>query len=183
MSLLEWYTARASGIVAFVLLTLAVVAGLTLSGRARFRAWPRFAVEDVHGYLGILSGWFIAIHGLALLVDGYLPFSPTQVLVPFTASYRPVATAAGVVSAELLAALALTNRLRKQIGHRLWRRAHYLSFVVWVLALGHGLFGGSDSDAAWAMSMYLASTALVSALLVWRVLQPRGAARATARAA
>jgi predicted ferric reductase len=172
MSLAEWYVARAGGIVAFVLLTLSVAAGLALSGRARFRSWPRFAVEDVHGYLGVLAGWFIAVHGLALLVDGYMPFSLAQLLVPFTDSYRPLATAAGIVSAELLGALALTNRFRKQIGHRRWRRAHYLNFVVWVLALAHGLFAGSDSDAGWAMTMYLASTAAVAALLVWRVLNP-----------
>ena len=47
MSLFEWYLARASGIVAFVLLTIAVLLGLTLSGRAKLRDWPRFAVEDL----------------------------------------------------------------------------------------------------------------------------------------
>ena len=34
-----WYAARAGGIVAFALLTIAVVVGLTLSGRARMKQW------------------------------------------------------------------------------------------------------------------------------------------------
>ena len=65
-----WYVARAGGILAFALLTASVVAGLLLSGRARLRSWPRFALEDVHGFLGLLAGSFILLHVAALLVEG-----------------------------------------------------------------------------------------------------------------
>src|SRR5205807_2628549 len=64
-----WYAARAGGLLAFALLTASVVLGLTLSGRARLRRWPRFAVEDVHRFAGVLVGAFVGIHVLALLVD------------------------------------------------------------------------------------------------------------------
>ena len=60
----------------------------------------------------------------ALLVDGYLPFSLGQVLIPATAPYRPLGASFGVVAAELLAALALTNRYRASLSYRFWRRAH-----------------------------------------------------------
>ena len=50
-----WYAARAGGMLAFVLLTASVLAGLLLSGRARLARWPRFALEDVHGFLGLLA--------------------------------------------------------------------------------------------------------------------------------
>jgi hypothetical protein len=102
VTLVEWYTARAGGLVAFGLLTLAVLAGLTLSGRAKLRYWPRFAVEDVHRFLGLLTAAFVALHVLALFVDGYMPFSLTQLVVPGAAAYRPFATALGIVAAELL---------------------------------------------------------------------------------
>lgn len=183
MTLLEWYVARAGGMVGFGLLTLAVLAGITLAGRARLPGWPRFAVEDVHRYLGLLAGSFIGIHVLALLVDGYVPFSPVQVLVPGSASYRPFWTALGVVAAELLVALAVTNRYRRRIPHRVWRSAHSLNFVVWLFALAHGLFAGSDSNASWALALYLASTSAVGGATVWRALKPpiaRPAARAPA---
>lgn len=182
MTLLEWYVARSSGIVAFVLLSAAVAAGLLLAGRARLPLWPRFAVEDVHRFLGLLTGTFVWIHVLALFVDAYLPFSLAQLAIPFDSSYRPLPTALGVVGAELLLALALTNKYRARLSYRFWRRAHYLNFVVWVFAVAHGLFDGSDSDAAWAVGMYLFATGAVAGLLVWRVLQPP-AARASARAA
>ena len=168
-----WYAARAGGIVAFALLTLTVVAGLTLSGRARVEGWPRFAVEDVHRYLGLLTGTFIGIHLLALLVDSYLPFSPAQLLVPGASSYRPLPTALGVVAAELLAAIAVTNRWRKRLPYAFWRRAHYATFGVWLLALVHGVTTGTDRHSFWALTLYACACAAVAAGIVWRALRRR----------
>jgi predicted ferric reductase len=165
---LTWYVARAGGLLAFVLVTVAVVLGLTMSGRARSQRWPRFAVEEVHRFVGLLAGTFVGIHVLALLVDSYMPFSLMQILVPGAAPYRPLATALGVVSAELLVALAVTNRLRKRLSYRVWRRAHFLNFGVWSLALVHGIFTGTDRGTVWAAGLYGASAALVGGLTVWR---------------
>jgi methionine sulfoxide reductase heme-binding subunit len=177
VSLVEWYTARASGIVAFGLLTLAVIAGLTLSGRASLRYWPRFAVEDVHRFLGLLTGTFVALHVGTLLVDAYMPFSLSQVLIPGSSSYRPLATALGVVAMELMLALALTNHYRKRLSYRFWRRAHYLNFAVWGLALIHGIAAGTDRGAAWASLSYIGAAAAVGGMVAWRALNV-GPARA-----
>jgi sulfoxide reductase heme-binding subunit YedZ len=165
-----WYVARAGGMLAFTLLTASVVLGLLLSRRDRFESWPRFALEDVHRFVGLLAGTFIVIHGGALLFDGYLPFSLTNLLVPFTAPYRPLEVAAGVVAAELLAALALTNRYRDSLPYGFWRRAHYLNFAVWLLAFVHGITAGTDATTPWAISIYLASAAMVAALTAGRFL-------------
>src|SRR5581483_11208091 len=109
------------------------------AGRERLERWPRFALEDVHRFAGILAGVFVGIHVLAIAIDAYVPFSVTALVVPFAASYRPFSTALGVVAAELLVAVAVSNRLRKRISHRLWRRLHYLTFAVWAGATIHGL--------------------------------------------
>jgi sulfoxide reductase heme-binding subunit YedZ len=106
----------------------------------------------------------------ALFVDSYMPFSLTQLLVPGTASYRPFATALGVVGLELLLALAVTNHYRKRLSYRFWRRAHYLNFAVWLLAFGHGLLAGTDRTALWAQSLYIGSMATIGRLCVWRLL-------------
>ena len=163
-----WYTARAGGMLAFALLTASVVLGLALSGRAPLRRWPRFALEDVHRFAGLLAGTFVGIHVLALLLDTYVPFSVSQILVPGTASYRPLATALGVVALELLAALAVANRYRKRLPYRFWRRAHYLNFAVWGLALVHGITSGTDSGTGWAVALYALAAGTVAGLLLWR---------------
>jgi sulfoxide reductase heme-binding subunit YedZ len=183
VTLVEWYTDRAGGLVAFGLLTLAVLAGLTLSGRAKLRYWPRFAVEDVHRFLGLLTGAFVALHVLALFVDGYMPFSLTQLVVPGAAAYRPFATALGIVAAELLLALAVTNRCRRRLSYRFWRRAHYLNFAVWSFALVHGLLAGSDTGSEWATAFYVGAAGAVGGLLAWRLLVPRQAAGVEGRGA
>jgi predicted ferric reductase len=179
VTLFEWYLARASGIVAFCLLTIAVILGLTLSGKAKLRYWPRFAVEDVHRFAGLLTGTFIGVHVVALYVDSYVPFSLTQLAVPFASSYRPLASALGVVAAELLLALAITNRYRKRFSYRFWRRAHYLNFAVWGLAFAHGIAAGTDRGSLWAEALYIGSAAAVAGCTAWRV----GATRATAASA
>jgi predicted ferric reductase len=167
-----WYVVRASGVLAFAVLTVSVVLGLVLSGGGRSKRWPRFAVEDVHGFAGVLAGVFIAVHGAALLADTYLPFSLSQLLVPGTAPFRPLATAAGVVAAELLAALAVLNRLRTRIPYTTWRRSHYLNFAVWGLALAHGIAAGTDAGTLWAGAVYAASFAAVAGLTAWRATKP-----------
>jgi methionine sulfoxide reductase heme-binding subunit len=183
MTLFEWYLARAGGMTAFALLTLTVALGLLLSGRAPSRAWPRFAVEDIHRFVGLLTGAFVSLHVLTLFADAYMPFSLGQLLVPGASSYRPFATALGVVGAELLFALAFANRYRERLPYRFWRRTHYLNFAVWGLALGHGLLSGADSGSSWATSLYGGSAALVAGLLTYRAggSQPKAATLPTSR--
>jgi sulfoxide reductase heme-binding subunit YedZ len=176
-----WYTARAGGLLGFTLLTGSVVLGLALAGRARLRRWPRFAVEDVHRFAGLLAGTFVGIHVLALLLETYVPFSLAQILVPGAASYRPLPTALGVVAVELFAALAVANRYRKRLSYRFWRRTHYLNFAVWGLALVHGITSGTDSGTVWAVTLYAVAAGSVAGLLVWRASGGGAVAAAEAR--
>ncbi len=164
-----WYAARAGGLVAYLLLSTSVCVGLLISGKAQLKRWPRFALEDVHRFLGILAGVFVAIHGGALLLDSFVPFSLSQVLVPGTSSYRPLPVGFGVVAAELLAALAITNHYRRRIPHGVWRRLHMLNFAVWALALVHGLTAGTDATTPWALALYAGSAWSVLTLVIYRV--------------
>ena len=164
-----WYAARAGGLTAYLLLSASVCLGLLISGKARLKRWPRFALEDVHRFVGIVAGVFVAIHGFALLLDSFVPFSLSQVLVPGTSSYRPLAVGFGVVAAELLAALAISNHYRRRIPHGVWRRLHLLNFAVWALALVHGLTAGTDATTPWALALYVGSAWSVLTLLFYRV--------------
>src|SRR5206468_2316043 len=87
-----WYAARASGIAAYVILSTVVSLGLTLGGKAQNTRWPRFSVEDIHRFGGLLVGSLITIHVATIAMDSYLPFSIGQLLVPFIATYRPIWT-------------------------------------------------------------------------------------------
>lgn len=163
-----WYAARASGVAAYVALSIVVSLGLTLGKKAQSSRWPRFSVEEVHRFGGLLVGSLIGVHVLAIAADSFLPFSLTQLLVPFTSSYRPLWTGLGIAAAELLLALAITNHYRRRLPYRFWRRAHYLNFAVWGFASLHGLMAGTDRGAAWLAILYGVSVATVLMLLLWR---------------
>src|SRR5262249_30144330 len=162
------YAARASGLAAYVVLSLVVCLGLTLGGKAQSRRWPRFSVEDVHRFGGLLVGSLLVVHVGAIALDSFLPFSLTQLVVPFTASYRPISTGLGIFASELLLALAVTNHYRKRLPYRYWRTAHYLNFAFWGAASVHGFFGGTDRGTLWLALLYAASVSAVLALLMWR---------------
>jgi hypothetical protein len=49
-----WYAARAGGVVAYVLLSTSVAFGIALAGRAHLPGLPRFGIEEVHRFLGLL---------------------------------------------------------------------------------------------------------------------------------
>lgn len=183
---IDWYAARAAGIVAYLLLTAVVLVGLTLSGQLRMPRWPRFAVTDLHRFGGLLVGVFVSIHVITIALDSYTPFSLTQLVVPFTSHYRPLWTALGIVAAELLVAVAITNALRNAFPYRWWRQIHILNFVVWGAATVHGIGAGTDTPSTWMMVVYVTSVSGVVAALAWRIVRRRiatGAVRGVATAA
>lgn len=172
---IDWYAARAGGVVAYVLLTAVVLLGLSLSSRTRIERWPRFALQDVHRFAGLLTGVFLVVHIVAIAIDSYLPFSITSIVVPLASSYRPVFVALGIVGAELLLALAVTNRLRDRLPHRTWRTLHYLNFAVWGTATVHGLGSGTDRSTPWLLAIEAVAITSVLTMLGWRVLRVREA--------
>ncbi len=167
---IDWYAARAGGVVAYVLLSTVVIVGLSLSSGRRLRRWPRFAVEDVHRFGGLLTGTFIALHVGAIAIDAYLPFSLVSLVVPFTSTYRPLWVGTGIVATELLIAVAITNRMRGRIPHRMWRRMHYATFVVWAGATVHAIGAGTDRRTPWMIALEMVAVGLVTGLTVWRIL-------------
>ncbi len=172
---LDWYAARAAGVAAYLILTVVVTLGMTMASGRQLKRWPKFALEDVHRFGGLLVGSFVTIHVVTIALDAYLPFSIASILVPFVAGYRTLYTALGIVAAELLLALAITNRYRDRLPYRFWRRAHYLNFAVWGAATVHGLGSGTDRSTPWLLALFTASVALVLGVGVWRAGRARPA--------
>jgi predicted ferric reductase len=160
-----WYAIRASGVVAFVLLTCTVLVGVGLAGKVRLARWPRFTVDALHRYLGTLFWVFLGVHIITTAVDSYVKLSIADIVIPFASSYRSFGLGLGIVATELLLALAIVNRLRDKLSYRFWRRAHYLNFAVWVGSTLHGIFTGSDSLAL----LYAAAITFVVAAVGLRV--------------
>ena len=166
---IDWYAARAAGVVAYVLLSGVVLLGLSMAGRKTIFRWPQFAIEDIHRFGGLLVGAFVSIHVVTIAIDAWLPFSIPALIVPLLAAYRPLWVALGIIAAELLLALAVTNHYRDRLSFRFWRRAHYLNFAVWGAATVHGIGSGTDRSSPWLLALYALSVSAVGAAIGWRV--------------
>ena len=175
MSPATWYVARSAGVVAYVLLSTSVVVGITMSTRARL-AWPRFAVQEIHRFLAILTAVFLLLHGAALLLDRVVPLSLLQAIVPFTNTYRPFAVGLGVTAMLLLAAVGLTNAVRARLPYTVWRRVHYATFAVWLLSTAHALLAGTDRHDIWFLGVLALTVGTVSVALVARFFPADGEA-------
>jgi sulfoxide reductase heme-binding subunit YedZ len=173
-SSIDWYAARAAGVVAYLLLSFGVTLGVTMADRARLASWPKFAIEDLHRFCGILVGVFVTIHVVTIAIDAYLPFSLASLVIPGVARYRPLWVALGIVAAELLLALAFTNHYRNRlIEYATWRRIHYANFAVWLAATLHGIGSGTDRSAAWLIVVYAFAAGVVGGAIVWRFARRR----------
>lgn len=172
-----WILARAAGFAAYALLTGSVLAGLAVKARPLGRRVRAAAVADLHRTLALLGVGFLTLHGIALALDSTVRIPPAALLVPGLSPYRPVATAAGVLAAELMVLVYASFGLRRRIGMKAWRRLHWLTYAVFAGATAHGLAAGSDSAQPWAFAVYLGAVGAVALASAWRFLtvEPKGA--------
>jgi methionine sulfoxide reductase heme-binding subunit len=175
-----WLLARASGITAYVMLTLSILAGLVLKSRP-FSSLRPAAVTDLHRVLALIGLGALAGHAAALVLDTTVKVSLLGLVVPGLVSYRPLATALGVLAAELMVLVYASFSQRKRIGAKNWRRLHWATYGIFGAASLHGLVAGSDSGHLWALALYAAAVGSVVTAVSWRVLVPPTPARSRSR--
>jgi len=167
---LFWVTSRAAGTAALVLASLAVGIGLLSSSRG---GGGRIAeLRPLHEALSLATLAALAVHGLSLLGDQYVGYSPVEITVPFASSYQPFWTGLGVTAFWGLAALGLAYYQRARIGPARWRTMHRFTAVFWLLGIVHALGMGTDRGAPWFLLMIGVTAVPALLLLLWRILEP-----------
>jgi len=141
-----WYTTRATGLVAMVLLTLSMVFGLLSSVGYQRPGLPRFVTVGLHRNASLLALAFTAAHVITTVIDSYVHIPVQDAFIPFISSYRPLWLGLGAVASDLLLALTITSLLRSRMGLRTWRAVHWTAYACWPIALLHGLGTGTDTD-------------------------------------
>jgi sulfoxide reductase heme-binding subunit YedZ len=160
-----WYVARASGIIAWLLLTASVIWGVLLSTDAfahrRRPAW----LLDLHRWLGGLTVGFVVAHLAALVADSYIHIDLADLAIPYATNWRPGAIALGIVSTWTLLAVELTSLAMRRLPRKLWRAVHLSSYLVFWMASLHAAFAGSDTTSP----LYQLTAAISVAAVVWTV--------------
>jgi predicted ferric reductase len=166
-----WYLSRGSALVAFAMLWLSMGLGLIISNKLA-RLWPGGPVAfDVHQYTSLLGLAFALFHALILMGDAFIAYTLQQVLVPFASeNYKPIWVGLGQIGFYVWGAVVLSFYVRARMGTRTWRALHFSSFVVFALAMIHGIFSGTDSADPWVIRMYWYAGASLLFLLLYRIL-------------
>lgn len=176
---LFWITSRAAGGAALLLASASVAVGLMMSSRRQ--ASNKRDLRAIHEALSLTTLAMVALHGVALLGDAFLAPGLTGIAIPFVGAYRPLWTGVGIIAGYGLAALGVSYYFRDRIGAARWRRAHRLTALFWLLAIGHTIGAGSDAAQLWFLTLGGAFVVPALLLLVLRWLGRAGESAATAR--
>ena len=166
-----WDVARAGGITAYVLLTLAVLVGLALSLRLQSSRWPRLINSELHNFLTLLGLVFTVVHVLAVLIDPFTHLGWKAIFIPFATTYHPWEMALGIVGLYLGIAVGISTWLRPWIGYAWWRRFHFVTLLAYLLTTLHSITLGTDTRTPWALGLYAGSALLVGILLLMRIMK------------
>lgn len=188
---LPWYVVRVSALFAYLALTGSVVYGLLLSTGLLDRFAHRTVSFTLHQDLSAIGVSLALVHAAVLMIDRSVPFTPNELLVPFSAPYRPIWVGVGQLALAASLLVLLSFYVRKRIGQKRWRQVHYLSFLAFLGATVHGLMAGTDTAARGFVVAYAVLLAVVSFLLAYRIVlaiaarhgPPRVAAAGAARPA
>lgn len=172
-----WHVTRASGIVAWLMLTAAVIWGVLLStpafGTIRRPAW----LLDLHRWLGGLTVAFVAVHVAALVADGYVHFGVADVTVPMASDWKPGAVAYGVIAMWLLVAVQATSLAVTRLPRRVWRAVHLTSYLVFWSTSIHAALAGTDRSSSLYQVTAAASIVAVAWAVMYRVANRRAVRR------
>jgi len=164
-----WYATRATGLVTLLLLTVSVLLGILTAGRFSTQRWPRFLSQGLHRNISLLVLVFLTLHVGTTVIDTYTSIPLTAAFIPFASSYKAAWLSLGAVALDMLIALIVTSLLRARIGHRAWRRVHWLAYACWPVAVAHGLGTGTDRNATWVFALTVACAVSVVGVGAWRL--------------
>lgn len=171
-----WYVSRATGVVAWALLALAVLWGLALSTRALGRKTSAPWLLDVHRFLGGLAVIFTIVHFVTLSFDPWMSteygYSISQAFIPFASEWKPGPMAWGIVAFYFLLAVEFTSLIKNRLPQKFWRGVHLASYPLYAMATIHLLTAGSDNQNPLLRWSVLATVGAVVFFTVYRIVGP-----------
>lgn len=174
---LTWYVTRSTGMIAFLLISAAVVLGVLGAERFETVNRPRFHYAELHRGVALFGGVLLLVHIVTAVIDPFTHLGLTSIFDPFGRSYRALYLGLGIVAFDVLAAVIVSSLIRQRLTPKSWRYIHLSVYPIWVAAIVHGLGTGTDSRFLVVQVMYLVALAGV-VLATWiRVLS--GSLRAT----
>jgi DMSO/TMAO reductase YedYZ heme-binding membrane subunit len=165
-----WSLIRTSGFLAYFFMTLSLAFGLlnSLSILKKKKAML-LTYHQTSGWFGLLT---IVFHMTLIWKDQFVPYSLTELFIPFSAKNAPVFSTFGTISFYLfLLVIGTSDFMIKKLGRERWKKVHMAVIPAWVLMIAHGVMIGTDSTAPWALFIYAGGVSLIIVLGFLRYLE------------
>jgi hypothetical protein len=141
-----WLAGRATGITAYVLLTVLVSLGLILSHPTNQSTWKLSKrLFPWHENLFVFVVAFLAAHIVSIILDPYAGVGIAGSFVPGLSAYRSAPVALGTLGLYAALVSGITGRWSSLLPRGLWLRLHRFALVAWIASWLHGLLAGTDS--------------------------------------
>jgi predicted ferric reductase len=174
-----WYLTRASGITAAVLLVVIMLSGMGFITGHTFAFLEPINAWATHRAMGIALGVSVGVHMISLLFDHFLPFSVSQILIPFASKYKPVNfghvhlgslyVAFGVLAFYLLITVVITSLLLIDKKTKLWKLVHLMSYLVILFVFVHAVKIGTDLSHGLFKYIWIGAGMVIVAMLLVRL--------------
>ena len=167
-SSVPWYISRAAAIVAYLLMFFIIVWGAGMTTGYTYKLTNPVNAWGIHKYMSISLGVAILVHMISLLLDKFVNFKISDILIPYHSSYRPFYLSLGIISFYILSAVILTSLLIRIKTPKFWRGVHYLVYPLFVISLIHGVKMGTDSSTLSMQIVYWATGVIFVGLISYR---------------
>jgi predicted ferric reductase len=166
-----WLIIRASGVVAWALLSAVVFWGLFLRTRILGKKSTPVNLLHLHRWLGTLALVALAVHLGALLIDPVVKFTVPEILVPGLASWQPIPVALGTLALWCMLPVSLIGRIRTKMGKKgnaFFKKSHLIAYFAWPLATAHYVLAGTDAMTEWSIALVITVSVILVFLLLTR---------------
>jgi sulfoxide reductase heme-binding subunit YedZ len=143
-----WLAGRATGITAYLLLTVLVSLGLILSHPTNQSTWKLSKrLFPWHENLFVFVVAFLVAHIVSIVLDPYAGVGIAGSFVPGLSAYRSAPVALGTLGLYAALISGITGRWSSLLPKGVWLKLHRFALVAWILSWLHGLLSGTDSIA------------------------------------
>jgi hypothetical protein len=150
------YTEFYVGVVSLVSLSITIMIGLVATDRLVLSIRQRVLLQSAHRTTGVIAVAALFLHVWTKVAMGYI--GVMDVFVPFLAPYKPMLIGFGTISGYIMVMVMWTGIARSRfIGKGkpwMWRGIHSVSYLMWPIALLHGL-GAGRAAKPWVIVSYI----------------------------
>jgi hypothetical protein len=151
------YSEYYMGVICLVSLSITIMVGLVATDRLVLSIRQRVLLQSAHRTTGVIAVAALGVHLWTKVMEGHIRLIDT--VVPFMANgYNRIYVGLGTISGLLMVTVLWTGLARAWFVGRgrpwMWRSIHAISYLMWPIALMHGLSAGRPA-ATWVTVSYV----------------------------